>query len=289
MKRLQGFIAGILATLMLTGVFAVAKNMYEKIDVLYNNIKIEIDGEEFIAKDVNGNVVEPFIYNGTTYLPVRAIATAFDKDVAWDESTYTVKLNSKSATEDVPAVPQSKDAELIIGTWQCSVEMADFLETYLAEQGLEAEIESFPMNFDFIFDGTNVKLHFDVESFEPQMNSLVIEIAEPIVIEALKAEGITVADVEATFGVSWDEFYESVSDDMLANMDYSEFEEINNESSETYYLSDGIIYADGKADMTYYFVDENTLVIKPVEGSMTEENFALMQSMEIESLTLTRK
>ena len=251
--------------------------------------KIEIDGEEFIAKDVNGNVVEPFIYNGTTYLPVRAIATAFDKDVAWDESTYTVKLNSKSATEDVPAVPQSKDAELIIGTWQCSVEMADFLETYLAEQGLEAEIESFPMNFDFIFDGTNVKLHFDVESFEPQMNSLVIEIAEPIVIEALKAEGITVADVEATFGVSWDEFYESVSDDMLANMDYSEFEEINNESSETYYLSDGIIYADGKADMTYYFVDENTLVIKPVEGSMTEENFALMQSMEIESLTLTRK
>ena len=62
MKRLQGFIAGILATLMLTGVFAVAKNMYEKIDVLYNDVKIEIDGEEFIAKDVNGNVVEPFIY-----------------------------------------------------------------------------------------------------------------------------------------------------------------------------------------------------------------------------------
>ena len=56
-KRLQGFAAGVIATLMLTGVFAVAKNMHEKIDVLYNDIKIEIDGESFIATNANGDIV----------------------------------------------------------------------------------------------------------------------------------------------------------------------------------------------------------------------------------------
>lgn len=58
-----------------------AKQLTESIKVVYNNIKILIDGKEYQPKDANGNVVEPFIYNGTTYLPVRAIATAFDKDV----------------------------------------------------------------------------------------------------------------------------------------------------------------------------------------------------------------
>ena len=100
-KRLQGFVAGALSMLLLTGAFAFAKEAYETISVIYNNIKIEIDGEELIAKDANGAIVEPFIYNGTTYLPVRAIAEAFDKDVAWDEETYTVSLTTKGEISDV--------------------------------------------------------------------------------------------------------------------------------------------------------------------------------------------
>jgi hypothetical protein len=77
---------------------------------------------------------------------------------------------------------------------------------------------------------------------------------------------------------------------MIASLGYdSMFAEIDAEGSETYYLSDGIIYTDGEADTTYYFIDENTLVIKPLEENMSEEDLAIMQSMGIESLTLTRK
>lgn len=82
-----------LITLSIT---AFSKQITETISVMYDNIKIIIDGKEYIATDANGDVVEPFIYNGTTYLPVRAIANAFDKDVEWEPQTSTVVLGSKN-------------------------------------------------------------------------------------------------------------------------------------------------------------------------------------------------
>ena len=91
-KRLQGLIVGALIGAMLTGgtVFAISKT--QKIEVLYDNIKILIDGVAYTPKDADGNVVEPFIYNGTTYLPVRGIANAFGVPVNWDNKNSAVEL-----------------------------------------------------------------------------------------------------------------------------------------------------------------------------------------------------
>ncbi len=89
-KRLQGLIAGVLIGAMLTSGVVFAKNIQETIDAVYMNVKLVIDGEEITPKDGNGNIVEPFIYNGTTYLPIRAIGEAFHKDVHWDGETATV-------------------------------------------------------------------------------------------------------------------------------------------------------------------------------------------------------
>ncbi len=95
MKR-RGLIAGVLVCTMLTSGVVFAKQAVETIRVTYDNIKILIDGKEYQPTDVNGNIVEPFIYNGTTYLPVRAIANAFDKEVDWEAQTSTVTLGSKN-------------------------------------------------------------------------------------------------------------------------------------------------------------------------------------------------
>ena len=62
------------------------------IDVDYLDIKLVVDGKEVTPKDVNGKVVEPFAYNGTTYLPVRAVGEALGKSVRWDGETKTVHL-----------------------------------------------------------------------------------------------------------------------------------------------------------------------------------------------------
>ncbi len=76
-------------SVFINGVSVLAK----KTDV----INIFINGGKFIAKDANGNVVNPILKDGTTYLPVRAIGEAFDKEVAWDGATKTVTLTTKEA------------------------------------------------------------------------------------------------------------------------------------------------------------------------------------------------
>ena len=86
-------ITTLIATIFCTSVFA--KQITETISVIYDNIKIIIDGSQLHPTDVNGNTVEPFIYNGTTYLPVRAIANAFNKEVGWNPETMTVTLGSQ--------------------------------------------------------------------------------------------------------------------------------------------------------------------------------------------------
>lgn len=98
-KRLQGLIAGILIGAMLTSGVVFAKQISETVELFYNNIKIYIDGGEIVPKDANGNVVEPFTMNGTTYLPVRAISNSFGKDVEWDGATQSVYIGKKDQTK----------------------------------------------------------------------------------------------------------------------------------------------------------------------------------------------
>jgi hypothetical protein len=83
-KNLKGFIVGVMFSVLMVSSFGVvfARTGTETINVIYDNIRILIDGVEFTPRDGNGNVVHPFIYNGTTYLPVRAVANAFGKDVS---------------------------------------------------------------------------------------------------------------------------------------------------------------------------------------------------------------
>lgn len=58
----------------------------------YRDIKITMNGNALTPKDAAGNVVEPFIIDGTTYLPVRAIAEALGLEVNWNNKTSTVVL-----------------------------------------------------------------------------------------------------------------------------------------------------------------------------------------------------
>ena len=53
----------------------------KEVTLNYMGITIDIDNVEVVPRDVNGNIVNPFIINGTTYLPVRAIAEALGKNV----------------------------------------------------------------------------------------------------------------------------------------------------------------------------------------------------------------
>lgn len=102
----KGFITGfITACLVLSlGAPALAASV-KQLKATYNNIKITLDGVEFTPKDAGGNVVDPFIVDGTTYLPVRAVANALGLGVGWNEASNTVMLTSDGSTPVAPATP----------------------------------------------------------------------------------------------------------------------------------------------------------------------------------------
>lgn len=69
------------------------------ITVSYGGISIYLNGEKQVAKDVNGKVVEPLIYEGTTYVPVRAVSEWLGKTVTWQGSTNSVYINDSAFSD----------------------------------------------------------------------------------------------------------------------------------------------------------------------------------------------
>ncbi len=64
------------------------------------NFNIQIGEEFYLFKDVNGARVYPIVYDGSTYLPVRAISEIMDEDIAWENANRTVYIGK---TLDNPA------------------------------------------------------------------------------------------------------------------------------------------------------------------------------------------
>lgn len=88
MKRLLAF--GLCVVLLLG--ISVPAFAADTAAVDYCGVNIVVDGARLCPKDADGKPVEPFIWNGTTYLPVRAVANALGLEVGWEPGT--VKLTS---------------------------------------------------------------------------------------------------------------------------------------------------------------------------------------------------
>lgn len=114
-KELKGFVVGVvLASLVVSAIPTMAERVSKSAELVYNNIKVVIDGKQADLKDAQGNSVEPFIVEGTTYLPVRAVANALNKAVSWDGATQTVYLGKNEEIEQ-PSV-WLKDLETFTGS-----------------------------------------------------------------------------------------------------------------------------------------------------------------------------
>ena len=70
------FLAGVLAALLLVGMVPPALAAAGMNISIYPGISVYMDDQKLEPKDANGNPVMVFTYNGTTYLPVRAISVA---------------------------------------------------------------------------------------------------------------------------------------------------------------------------------------------------------------------
>lgn len=122
-SQLKGLIIGLLAGIfIMSGITAFAVAGDDALSTLYNvkvgGVRIVIDGKEYTPTDANGNAVQPMIYNGTTYLPVRAVSNAFGKAVYWDGEESTVYLGKMDGKLKAPTVKLT-DLKNIAGHTYC--------------------------------------------------------------------------------------------------------------------------------------------------------------------------
>lgn len=116
-RNIRAFLMGVLATLLIvnlaTPVLAATGKMIE----VFTGIRIYIDDVELHPTDAAGNPVDVFVYNGTTYLPVRAVSEALGKPVQWDGKTQSVYIGKHSS--DTPAAYLSEmDYFTQSGSWK---------------------------------------------------------------------------------------------------------------------------------------------------------------------------
>ena len=107
MKRTVFFLCITMALLVGISARALATGKLKQIQAYLNyGITIQLDGETQSMYDVNGNRVYPISYNGTTYVPIRAVSTMLGLDVEWDGASNTVLLG------DNDVVPKTKITDL---------------------------------------------------------------------------------------------------------------------------------------------------------------------------------
>lgn len=95
------FIAAIMAVSLSLNVAAATGLVQIDVDP---SVKILVNGAEFHPQDANGKDAMTFIYDGTTYAPLRALAEAYGLQVGYDSK-------KNMATVDLPANSTEKEEE----------------------------------------------------------------------------------------------------------------------------------------------------------------------------------
>ncbi len=131
------FIGGILALAM----------AFSAVPAMAADINITINGEEFVAKDADGDIAEPFIENGSTYLPVRAMGEAVGMTVEFDPENYAVYIGERPSEEAVKSYARVQVGDRIFydddkaAVYVMSMRAADeedYVQFYLVEKMAES-------------------------------------------------------------------------------------------------------------------------------------------------------
>lgn len=112
MKQWRGFVAGVCCTLLAAFLAVTAGARTGKVmqELTYRDIRVSLDGEVLDLRNAVGDKVEPFMFDGTNYLPVRALAEALGLDVAWNGAEVMVVLTTPEP-EPVPAPEPQTELE----------------------------------------------------------------------------------------------------------------------------------------------------------------------------------
>lgn len=134
----KGFAVGFLSCALVMALISTAFAAYSRTDTLYfRDIKLMVNGELVEVTDSTGAKIEPFIINGTTYLPVGNVAKMVGYNVGWDGETSTVILTAPNYVAPVePQKPSNIEQENALAKAKSYLKYSAF-----SRQGLIAQLE----------------------------------------------------------------------------------------------------------------------------------------------------
>lgn len=214
-----------------------------------DDFTIQVDQVTRTFRDANGNVVYPLLYNGSTYLPVRAIGELMGKTVGWDAANQTVILEGNQGGSLVTDADSFEDGQTTTGIGYISVETAK--AKALAHAGLSAgqvtfvqqkldwengrrvyEIEFYTADFkeyDYEIDATTgnvISFDYDADYYTPSTGGTTTGL---ISVETAKEKALAHAGLSAsqvTFvqqKLDWDDGRQ-VYDIEFYTKDYKEYD-----------------------------------------------------------------
>ncbi|WP_102345081.1 stalk domain-containing protein [Bacillus sp. Marseille-P3661] len=119
MRFIKKPIAALSAGVLISGILFThsvdASQARKSLDAHYNNIKI-MNNNQLVSVEPSD---EPFIVNGTTFIPLRMMGELFNKSVIWDGVTQTIKIAdnstpiSQATIDSLKAQISAKDAQIL--------------------------------------------------------------------------------------------------------------------------------------------------------------------------------
>ena len=149
-EKLKMAVCALIICALSCGITAFATNASRTITVDYCDIQVYKDDVLCKLKDSNGTTVEPFIYNGTTYIPLRAAANLAGLGVDWDGRTHSIYLWDDLVPGDTLLV----DACLPYQSNNCT--------TYLSGEGKSFKMAGEDYTDGFTFYANNASALFNL-------------------------------------------------------------------------------------------------------------------------------
>ena len=196
----------------------------KKADVVFYlrpEVTVVIDDTVRTFKDGNGDPVAPAVYNGSIYLPIRAIGEIMGKSVAWDSTTRTVIVGTGSGDEVTdfdttkPVKPTDPNAAIITrekakeialdhagktasqvtfvkaekelddGRWQYEIEFISVVDKVCTEYDYEIDAAT----------GKILSVDYDAESYVPDTSSGTVSEADAKRTALARVPGATESNI----------------------------------------------------------------------------------------------
>ena len=165
-KKMSVVVAVMIFVISITSI-SLAAPTAKNLKAYYNNIRVFRNGSQVSIS------TQPFIVDGTPYVPLRAISELLEKDVTWDQSTYTVGINDKPGSSSTELYNQIYNYQLQISQLESKIkDLESKLDKKEESSSMTIKELQKQLNKDY---GTYKKIDFDINLTEKK-SSITVKI-----------------------------------------------------------------------------------------------------------------